>query len=42
MHDGRAIFYIYANYGPQSADVARGHIALDEVWSYSKRNGSKK
>lgn len=42
MHDSRAIIYIYANYGPQAADVARGHIALDEVWSYSKRHVSKK
>lgn len=42
MHDGRAVLFIYANYGQQAAEIARAHIALDEVWSYSKRHGSRK
>ena len=42
MHDSRAVAYIFQQYGPQAAEVARGHIALDKVWSYSKRHGTKK
>ena len=37
MHDDRAVEYITANFGPLAGMVARGHVALDIVFSYSKR-----
>ena len=42
MHDQRAVDYITLNYGYLAGRIALAHIALDEVWSYSKRHGSKK
>lgn len=38
MHDQRAVDYITLNYGYLAGRVAAAHIALDEVWSYSKRH----
>jgi len=38
MHDKRAVEYIFLNYGFKASEVARAHIALDKVWSHSKRN----
>jgi len=37
LHDARAIEYVAANYGYLAGLIAKGHIALDIVWSYSKR-----
>lgn len=42
MHDDRAVRYITMTYGAEAGLVAKGHIALDKVWSYSKRHGSRK
>jgi len=42
MHDQRMVDYITANYGIEAGMVAKGHLAIDKVWSYSKRHGSKK
>lgn len=38
MHDERAVQFIENNYGPYAAMVARGHIALDKVYSQMRRN----
>lgn len=38
MHDERAVEFIALNYGFRASEVARAHIALDKVWSHSKRN----
>lgn len=37
MHDRRAIAWIESQYGPFAGLVAKLHIAIDIVWSYSKR-----
>lgn len=42
MHDQRAVDYITKTYGIEAGLVAKAHIALDKIWSYSKRQGSKK
>jgi len=42
MHDERAVQYIFEQYGFEASEIARAHIALDQIWSYSKRHGSKK
>ncbi len=42
MHDQRAVEFITLNYGYDAGRIAAAHIALDKVWSHSKRNGSKK
>ena len=38
MHDERAVKFIEYHYGPFAAMVARGHIALDKVYSQMRRN----
>ena len=37
LHDSRAVEYITANFGYLAGLIVRGHIALDIVYSYSKR-----
>ena len=37
LHDNRAVEYVTANFGYLAGMIAKGHIALDIVYSYSKR-----
>jgi len=40
MHDSRAVEFVTKNYGILAGQVAQAHIALDKVWSESKRKGT--